>query len=209
MAGHRWAGYLAWVVLFGALFAWEGLGLARPATGLPTLSDTLRAVMRYPVGRWVLFAFWLWFGWHAFVRGWHFLLRGPEGGGQPAGRSSPPGISPALLRQDVLPLLIGYLLLMATLGLGLRLLHRHLTGPPHTTARRGWLGLARHTVGTAVGGYLLLMAVVFLYYYGVARQSAHFLTSAVTGAAILVALAVPVFLALSRLRERRRPPGRP
>jgi hypothetical protein len=32
-------------------------------------------IMRYPVGRWVLFAFWLWAGWHFFVRGWHFLLR--------------------------------------------------------------------------------------------------------------------------------------
>jgi hypothetical protein len=25
--------------------------------------------------RWALFALWLWFGWHTFVRGWHFLLR--------------------------------------------------------------------------------------------------------------------------------------
>jgi hypothetical protein len=42
---------------------------------VPTLSDTFRAIMRYPVGRWALFALWLWFGWHIFVRGWHFLLR--------------------------------------------------------------------------------------------------------------------------------------
>jgi len=27
------------------------------------------------VGRWALFALWLWAGWHFFVRGWHFLLR--------------------------------------------------------------------------------------------------------------------------------------
>jgi hypothetical protein len=31
--------------------------------------------MRYPVGRWAVFALWLWFGWHLFVRGWHFFLR--------------------------------------------------------------------------------------------------------------------------------------
>ncbi|MFC5674824.1 DUF6186 family protein [Streptomyces incanus] len=68
-------GYLVWAVLFGALFAWEGIGLLRADDAFPTLSDTLRAVMRYPVGRWALFALWLWFGWHAFVRGWHFLLR--------------------------------------------------------------------------------------------------------------------------------------
>ncbi|KAB8166529.1 hypothetical protein FH609_003085 [Streptomyces sp. 3MP-14] len=77
MADHPVAGYLVWALLFGALFGWEALTLARPEAGLPTLSDAMDAVMRYPVGRWVLFAVWLWFGWHTFVRGWHFLLRGP------------------------------------------------------------------------------------------------------------------------------------
>jgi hypothetical protein len=70
-------GYLVWAVLFGALFAWECWGLLRSGDAIPTLSETLRAVMRYPFGRWALFAVWLWFGWHTFVRGWHFLLRGP------------------------------------------------------------------------------------------------------------------------------------
>ena len=74
MARHPVIGYLVWAALFGALFAWEGLALAR-AGGFPTLSDAFRVIMRYPVGRWVLFALWLWAGWHFFVRGWHFLLR--------------------------------------------------------------------------------------------------------------------------------------
>jgi hypothetical protein len=56
------------------VFAWEGLALAR-VTGVPSLSDVFRVIMRYPVGRWALFAFWLWAGWHFFIRGWHFLLR--------------------------------------------------------------------------------------------------------------------------------------
>ncbi len=75
VAKHPSIGYLVWAVLFGALFAWEGIGLLRADDAFPTLSDALRAVMRYPMGRWALFAVWLWFGWHAFVRGWHFLLR--------------------------------------------------------------------------------------------------------------------------------------
>ncbi|WP_171115998.1 MULTISPECIES: DUF6186 family protein [Streptomyces] len=75
MSEHPVIGYLVWAVLFGALFAWEGIALTRAGDAFPTLSDTLRAVMRYPMGRWALFALWLWFGWHAFVRGWHFLLR--------------------------------------------------------------------------------------------------------------------------------------
>ncbi|GAA3379014.1 hypothetical protein GCM10020367_60860 [Streptomyces sannanensis] len=75
MAEHPVIGYLVWAVLFGAVFAWEGIALLQPGDAFPTLSDAMRAVMRYPAGRWALFAFWLWFGWHAFVRGWHFLLR--------------------------------------------------------------------------------------------------------------------------------------
>jgi hypothetical protein len=74
VAQHPVIGYLVWALLFGALFAWEGLALSH-ISGVPTLSATFRAIMRYPFGRWALFALWLWFGWHIFVRGWHFLLR--------------------------------------------------------------------------------------------------------------------------------------
>ena len=71
---HPLIGYLAWAVLFGALFAWEGLALAR-VPGVPTFSDLVRAIMRYPVGRWALFVLWLWAGWQLFIRRWQFLLR--------------------------------------------------------------------------------------------------------------------------------------
>jgi hypothetical protein len=75
VAQHPVIGYIVWALLFGALFAWEGLALSHLSGSVPTLSDTFRAIMRYPFGRWALFAVWLWFGWHIFVRGWHFLLR--------------------------------------------------------------------------------------------------------------------------------------
>ena len=74
MARYPLIGYLAWAVLFGALFVWEGLALAR-VTGVPSLGSVFRVITRYPVGRWALFALWLWTGWHFFIRGWHFLLR--------------------------------------------------------------------------------------------------------------------------------------
>jgi hypothetical protein len=45
---HPMVGYLVWAGLFGALFAWEGLSLARVGS-LPTLSDVFRVIMRYPV----------------------------------------------------------------------------------------------------------------------------------------------------------------
>jgi len=71
-ARHPLIGYLAWAVLFGALFAWEGLALAG-VTGIPTVSDVVRLIMRYPVGRWALFALWLWVGWRSFIRSWRFF----------------------------------------------------------------------------------------------------------------------------------------
>ncbi len=75
MGNHPVVGYVVWGILVGAVFAWEGLALAGIAS-VPTLSDTFRVIMRYPPGRWALLALWLWFGWHLFIRGWHFLLRG-------------------------------------------------------------------------------------------------------------------------------------
>ena len=59
-------------------------------------------------------------------------------------------------------------------------------------------------MGTVIGGYLLLQAVVVAYYYGVARVGPGFLESAVTGTALLLGLAAPVFAAASWLDERRR-----
>ena len=116
-------------------------------------------------------------------------------------------------------MLAGYLLIMTTLGLGLRRLRqakagdrpeRSLTaGRPEGTrpvagSQRGWLALARHVTGTAVGGYLLLMAVVIAYYYGVARVAGDFINSAFTGTAMLIGLALPLWGAASWLTERRR-----
>jgi hypothetical protein len=75
MSNHPVLGYVIWAVLIGAVFAWEGLALSGISGTVPTLSATFRAIMRYPPGRWALFALWLWFGWHVFIRGWHFLLR--------------------------------------------------------------------------------------------------------------------------------------
>ena len=164
MAGHRWVGYLVWVVLFGALIAWEGVGLIRTGDGFPTLSDAVRGLMRYPIGRWALFGLWLWLGWHAFVRGWHVPLRGSASGA----------------------------VICAC--------------PPAARGRRS--ALIQQLASTAIGGYLLLM-LLLVGYEGVARPPGHFLASAATGTALLVAVAVPALLAASWLVERRRIRGHP
>jgi Family of unknown function (DUF6256) len=143
-------------------------------------------------------------------------------------------MSGSLIRHDVLPVGVGYLLVMGALGTGLWLI-RHRpgdaaaagSGPDRREAAAaaasgereaaaaagpvgaagpapGWGRLIRYYLGTAVGGYLLLMAVVILYYYGVARVGGPFIESAFTGCALLIALTTPVYALASWLAERRR-----
>lgn len=69
-------GLVGWAVLFAAVLAWEGIGLVKQGDAWPTFSDMLRKVTHPVAGRWVLFGLWLWLGWHLFVRGWRFFLRG-------------------------------------------------------------------------------------------------------------------------------------
>jgi len=125
-------------------------------------------------------------------------------------------LSSALIRQDVLPLAVGYALLMAALAAGLVLLRRRPAVPgegpsPAASAdgaagpvAHGWLRLVRHVAGTAVGGYLLLMVVLISYYFGVAPVAGNFIESAFTGCALLIGLSSPLFGAATWLLERRR-----
>jgi Co/Zn/Cd efflux system component len=117
-------------------------------------------------------------------------------------------MSSHLIRQDLVPIVTGYLLLMAVLAGGLwSLSRRQRSGRP--TGRyagrhdHGWSALVWHVLADALGGYLLLAAIVLLYYYGVARVGSNFLDSAFSGTALLLAIALPVFLAASWLRQRR------
>jgi Family of unknown function (DUF6256) len=147
-------------------------------------------------------------------------------------------MSSQLLRQDLIPIGIGYLILMAVLAAGLRLLLRgrgDQADPadaepggaepggaepggagsggkaPSRVARRvrpGWPRFAVQVGGTVLGGYLVLLAVDIGYYYGVARVAGQFLDSAVTGTALLLAVSLPLFAIRSWLAERRQDQGR-
>jgi hypothetical protein len=171
-------------------------------------------------------------------------------------------MSSALIRQDLVPMVVGYLLIMGALAIGLRLVRRSaragaagaaVTNPgrpvgqpspapvsapvatsvparagapvPGPAAREtaretaqvtgrarlraivrpapGWRRLVIHCLGTALGGYLLLMAVIIGYYYGVAPVAGNFVQSGFSGCALLLGLAAPVFFALSWLVERK------
>lgn len=67
----------------------------------------------------------------------------------------------------------------------------------------GWRRLVFHCLGVAVGGYLLLMAVIIGYYYGISPVAGNFVRSAFSGCALLLVLAAPVFFALSWLVEQK------
>jgi hypothetical protein len=136
------------------------------------------------------------------------------------------GLAASAVRQAAIPMAVFYLILMTALGVGLLRLNRRGTkdpvdrtglppGPvsPAGGGRRdeqgsatgppgGWLALARHVLGTAAGGYLLLFAVAAGYYYAIVRVGGNFLTSALTGPALLILLGTPVWAALSWLAQR-------
>ena len=103
---------------------------------------------------------------------------------------------------------------MGVLAVGLRLQRRRASaGLPATrlTGRRdrGWPALIAHVLTDALAGYLVLAAVVVLYYYGVARVGSNFLDSEFTGTALLLGISLPLFLGLSWLTQRGRAPAWP
>jgi hypothetical protein len=117
-------------------------------------------------------------------------------------------MSSHLLRSDLDPILGGYVILMVILAVGLSAQRRRAAaGKPTTrlTGRwdHGWPSLIIHVLTDALGGYLVLGAIVVLYYYGVARVGGSFLDSAFSGTAVLLAISLPVFFAASWLSQRR------
>ncbi len=78
---------------------------------------------------------------------------------------------------------------------------------PGVVARRvpaRWPRFAVQVCATALGGYVLLMAVDVLYYYGVARVAGQFIESAFTGGLLLIGITLPLFGAASWLYFRWR-----
>jgi hypothetical protein len=170
-------------------------------------------------------------------------------------------VSSSLIRQDLVPMVVGYVLIMGALAIGLRIVRRSgraadagpaavgaestgakgavgsrppagaratgsepiargATAPapapesPVTPKSRllaavarepGWRRLAVFSLGTAVGGYLLLMVVIIAYYVGIGvpHSAGTFVPSAFSGCAMLIGLAAPVFAALSWLAARK------
>jgi Family of unknown function (DUF6256) len=117
-------------------------------------------------------------------------------------------MSSHLIRSDLLPVGVGYAIILVVLAAGLRAARRRVAGGRPLTRYagridRGWPALLYHVLTDFLGGYLLLATVVVLYYYFVARVGGGFLDSEFSGAALLIAIALPVYLAATWLRQRR------
>jgi membrane protein implicated in regulation of membrane protease activity len=117
-------------------------------------------------------------------------------------------MSSHLIRQDLLPVGVGYALVMIVLAAGLWAARRRVASRQPLTRSagrhdRGWPALLWHVLADALGGYLLLAAVVVLYYFFVAKVGSNFLDSEFSGAAVMLAIALPIYLAATWLRLRR------
>lgn len=66
---------VGWLGIVGTFLIWQGIGLVQ-GPEWPTMSDFFRSFMSVPLGRFLVFGLWLWLGWHLFIRGWDFFLRG-------------------------------------------------------------------------------------------------------------------------------------
>ena len=124
-------------------------------------------------------------------------------------------MSSLVIRQSLVPMLTFYIVIMVVLAVGLRMSRRAAResrlgkelerSVPRTVARvrPGWPRLITQYASTALGGYVLLMAVCIIYYFGIARVGGNFIESAVTGCALLMGLSAPVYFLISWLTARR------
>jgi hypothetical protein len=193
-------GLAGWAVIFALVLTWEGLGLIKENGDWPTISDMFRAVTRPTAGRWLLFALWLWIGWHLFIRGWDFFLAGQiknplhgDGGTKPPGQ---------LWTQVLIPLVGFYVMLVGLLAVNRR------PTPQRGEGTEDRSSLVRHTVRTTIAGYVLFVTIIGLYSVFAGSWAAGFFRSSVWGGAFLAFVAaLPAFLILSRveswLRRRR------
>jgi len=196
-------GFVAWAVLFAAIMVVEALGLTLRGHQWPTLSDIFRVAMRPEWSRWLLFALWLWAGWHFFIRGWTFFLRGP---GARAPRHSLGGGKSftQIVQQVIVPLLAFYAVLVGPVVIAWRARRRGDWPEPartHAGARAARVqprAFVMHVLATMTCGYVLFAAAMGVYELIAGHPAAGiFPAAAREGAVLAFAIALPAFVLLT------------
>jgi len=196
-------GFVAWAVLFAAIMVVEALGLTLRGHQWPTLSDIFRVAMRPEWSRWLLFALWLWAGWHFFIRGWTFFLRGP---GARAPRHSLGGgkTFTQVVQQVIVPLVAFYAVLVAPIAIAWRARRRGAWPEPPTphlgaeAATRAPRAFARHVIVTTAAGYACFAAAMGVYQLIAGHPAAGiFRAAAREGALLAFLIALPAFVVLT------------
>jgi len=113
-----------------------------------------------------------------------------------------------LLRSDLIPLLISYVLflaLLATWSVTTRRPDERQAPPPPSGREPSFGRLVRYAAITAVGGYVAFLVLVLGYYAAIARQTPWFLRQAVSGGAVMAFLiGLPALLLAGWLEDRVR-----
>jgi len=120
---------------------------------------------------------------------------------------SPPLGWSTLLRQDVIHVLSGYLVVMAMLFSRRAPARRRAepvgTGPVLRGWPPTWRGLVRYLINTAIGGYAVFLLIVVVFYFILGGEGFGFIRDALTGGVWLsLGLAVPCLLAIAWIEER-------
>ncbi|MGO9876109.1 MAG: DUF6186 family protein [Acidimicrobiia bacterium] len=196
-------GFVAWAVLFAAVIVVEALGLTLRGHQWPTLSDIFRVAMRPEWSRWLLFALWLWAGWHFFIRGWTFFLRGP-GARQPKNSLGGGKSFTQIVQQVIVPLAVFYAVLVGPVMIAWQARRRG-DWPdrpePHAgvrAARAHPRAFAWHVVVTMTCGYMIFACAMGLYELIAGHPAAGiFAAAAREGALLAFAIALPAFALLT------------
>ena len=206
---------VGWAVILGACLVWETIALLHPSDAWPTLSDIMRAITRPLLGRWVVFALWLWSGWHLFVRGWQLFLRTlPRPDGDASSESGdgtavgPLGVPASLAdapHEPVVALVLAYAVVVALLAFGARRVGRLRRVPRHDAdqgSRESASRLVTHVVVTTTCGYAVFVAAVGIYDALADGGTGDLWADALAGGGFLAfVVAAPAFAVLS-LAER-------
>ena len=196
-------GFVAWAVLFALILVVEALGLTLRGHQWPTISDIFRVALRPEWSRWLLFALWLWAGWHFFIRGWTFFLRGP-GPREPRHNLGGGKSFTVIVQQVLIPLLVTYGVLVTPVVMAWRARRRDdwpAPAAPHAgaiAAVREPGRCARRVLLTMLGGYALFVAAMGVYELVAGHAAAGiFPDAARNGAVLAFAIALPLFVVLT------------